>query len=219
MIVRSVAHALGYRYRLQRRDPPGTGHSFSFLGEGDPGTRLLWHMRDCRRGYREPRETKTIGRRKSPATGCGTIATSTSSNGWVGRSSPEMFPQGKRSGVSPTLSGLARHLLVSLPRSDGVPFNVFPEQPIVIQDPERIVGGSLKSLRVIDRTPRADIPLFSQRLRTLHTFRDRWSNIAFRINSRAPAVCQHERRRITAADLPRVIVSAEPVRRLFENPF
>ena len=56
MAVRRVAHALGYRYRLHRRDLPGkpdlvfpTRHKVIFVHG------CFWHQHDCRHGRRKPR--------------------------------------------------------------------------------------------------------------------------------------------------------------------
>ncbi|MBY3215940.1 DNA mismatch endonuclease Vsr [Rhizobium laguerreae] len=65
MIVRRVAHALGYRYRLHRRDLPGTpdivfpSRKKVILVHG-----CFWHMHDCRRGYREPKENQDYWSKK-----------------------------------------------------------------------------------------------------------------------------------------------------------
>jgi len=57
MKVRRLAHALGYRFRLQRKDLPGTP-DLTF-----PGRRKVifvhgcfWHGHDCARGARKPKQ-------------------------------------------------------------------------------------------------------------------------------------------------------------------
>lgn len=57
MTVRQLVHSLGYRYRLHRKDLPGKpdlvfpSRKKAILVHG-----CFWHMHDCRRGYREPKE-------------------------------------------------------------------------------------------------------------------------------------------------------------------
>jgi len=57
MTVRRLVHSLGYRYRLHRKDLPGKpdlvfpSRKKAILVHG-----CFWHMHDCRRGYREPKE-------------------------------------------------------------------------------------------------------------------------------------------------------------------
>ena len=55
MVVRRIVHQLGYRYRLHRRDLPGTPDLVF------PGRRSVifvhgcfWHQHDCRRGAKQP---------------------------------------------------------------------------------------------------------------------------------------------------------------------
>lgn len=56
MMVRRLAHSLGYRFRLHRRDLPGSpdlvfpGHRAVVFVHG-----CFWHQHDCRRGARRPR--------------------------------------------------------------------------------------------------------------------------------------------------------------------
>ncbi len=63
--VRKLAHALGYRFRLHRRDLPGSPDLVF------PGRRAVifvhgcfWHGHDCRRGARAPKTTAAYWRDK-----------------------------------------------------------------------------------------------------------------------------------------------------------
>lgn len=65
MIVRRLAHALGFRFRLQLRDLPGRP-DLAF-----PGRRkaifvhgCFWHGHDCKRGAREPKANTVYWREK-----------------------------------------------------------------------------------------------------------------------------------------------------------
>lgn len=65
MQVRRLLHAAGYRYRLHRRDLPGTP-DLAF-----PGRRkaifvhgCFWHGHDCRRGARQPKTNAEYWRAK-----------------------------------------------------------------------------------------------------------------------------------------------------------
>jgi DNA mismatch endonuclease (patch repair protein) len=57
MILRRLLHARGYRYRLHRKDLPGSpdlafpGRSKAIFVHG-----CFWHGHDCKRGARQPRE-------------------------------------------------------------------------------------------------------------------------------------------------------------------
>lgn len=57
MSVRRLVHSLGFRFRLHRRDLPGKPDLVFprkrkvILVHG-----CFWHMHDCRRGYREPKD-------------------------------------------------------------------------------------------------------------------------------------------------------------------
>lgn len=65
MIVRRALHALGYRFRLHRKDLPGTPdvvltrHKVAVFVHG-----CFWHGHDCPRGAREPRQNADYWRRK-----------------------------------------------------------------------------------------------------------------------------------------------------------
>ena len=65
MILRRLLHARGYRYRLHRKDLPGSP-DLAF-----PGRRkaifvhgCFWHGHDCRRGARQPKENAAYWRAK-----------------------------------------------------------------------------------------------------------------------------------------------------------
>lgn len=57
MIVRRLAHALGYRYRLHRKDLPGNP-DLVFAGRGAVifVHGCFWHGHDCPRGARQPKQ-------------------------------------------------------------------------------------------------------------------------------------------------------------------
>lgn len=63
--VRSLLHALGYRFRLHRRDLPGSpdivlpGRQAAIFVHG-----CFWHGHDCARGDRPPRDNAEYWRRK-----------------------------------------------------------------------------------------------------------------------------------------------------------
>lgn len=65
MIVRRLAHALGYRYRLHRKDLPGApdlvfpGKKTVFFVHG-----CFWHGHDCARGSRQPKTNAEYWRAK-----------------------------------------------------------------------------------------------------------------------------------------------------------
>lgn len=66
--VRSLLHGLGYRYRLHRRDLPGTPDLVF------PSRRAVifvhgcfWHGHDCPRGRREPKSNADYWRKKRAA--------------------------------------------------------------------------------------------------------------------------------------------------------
>lgn len=65
MAVRRAAHAMGYRFRLHRRDLPGTPdlvfpakHVALFVNG------CFWHGHSCRRGRRKPKANAAYWRRK-----------------------------------------------------------------------------------------------------------------------------------------------------------
>lgn len=65
IVVRRLAHALGFRFRLHRHDLPGRPDLVF------PGRRKLifvngcfWHGHDCKRGAREPKTNADYWRRK-----------------------------------------------------------------------------------------------------------------------------------------------------------
>lgn len=65
MLVRQLAHGLGYRYRLHRADLPGKPDLVF------PARRKIifvhgcfWHGHDCRRGSRAPKENAAYWRKK-----------------------------------------------------------------------------------------------------------------------------------------------------------
>ncbi len=65
MAVRRMAHAMGYRFRLHRRDLPGTPDLVF------PAKRValfvngcFWHGHNCRRGRRKPKANAAYWRRK-----------------------------------------------------------------------------------------------------------------------------------------------------------
>ncbi len=65
MIVRRLAHALGYRFRLHRKDLPGKPDLVF------PGRRKVifvhgcfWHGHDCARGSRQPKQNADYWRNK-----------------------------------------------------------------------------------------------------------------------------------------------------------
>jgi DNA mismatch endonuclease, patch repair protein len=65
MIVRKLAHALGYRFRLHRSDLPGSpdlafpGRKAAIFVNG-----CFWHGHDCKRGARQPKENAAYWRAK-----------------------------------------------------------------------------------------------------------------------------------------------------------
>lgn len=65
MIVRRMAHALGYRYRLHRKDLPGSpdlvfaGRKAVIFVHG-----CFWHGHDCTRGSRQPKTNAEFWRTK-----------------------------------------------------------------------------------------------------------------------------------------------------------
>lgn len=65
MMVRRLAHRLGYRYRLHRRDLPGTpdlvfpARRKVILVNG-----CFWHGHDCARGARRPKQNANYWREK-----------------------------------------------------------------------------------------------------------------------------------------------------------
>jgi DNA mismatch endonuclease (patch repair protein) len=65
MIVRRTAHALGYRYRLHRKDLPGkpdlvfAGRRKVIFVHG-----CFWHGHDCARGARQPKQNAEYWRAK-----------------------------------------------------------------------------------------------------------------------------------------------------------
>ncbi|WP_273145516.1 very short patch repair endonuclease [Oceanicaulis alexandrii] len=65
MIVRRMAHALGYRYRLHRKDLPGkpdlvfVGRKKVIFVHG-----CFWHGHDCARGSRQPKTNAEYWRAK-----------------------------------------------------------------------------------------------------------------------------------------------------------
>ncbi len=65
MIVRRLAHALGYRFRLHRKDLPGKpdlvfpGRRKAIFVHG-----CFWHGHDCARGSRQPRQNADYWRNK-----------------------------------------------------------------------------------------------------------------------------------------------------------
>ncbi|MBL4537825.1 MAG: DNA mismatch endonuclease Vsr [Oceanicaulis sp.] len=65
MIVRRMAHALGYRYRLHRKDLPGkpdlvfAGRQKVIFVHG-----CFWHGHDCARGSRQPKTNAEYWRAK-----------------------------------------------------------------------------------------------------------------------------------------------------------
>lgn len=65
MIVRRMAHALGYRYRLHRKDLPGSpdlvfaGRKAVIFVHG-----CFWHGHDCKRGSRQPKTNAEYWRAK-----------------------------------------------------------------------------------------------------------------------------------------------------------
>ncbi|WP_439635411.1 very short patch repair endonuclease [Oceanicaulis sp.] len=65
MIVRRMAHALGYRYRLHRKDLPGSpdlvfaGRQAVIFVHG-----CFWHGHDCARGSRQPKTNAEYWRAK-----------------------------------------------------------------------------------------------------------------------------------------------------------
>jgi DNA mismatch endonuclease (patch repair protein) len=84
--VRRLAHALGYRFRLQRKDLPGTP-DLTF-----PGRRKVifvhgcfWHGHDCARGARKPKQNadywaaKIAGNRDRDAKAVGALE----AEGWA----------------------------------------------------------------------------------------------------------------------------------------
>lgn len=65
MIVRRIAHGLGYRYRLHRKDLPGKPdlvfsgkHKIIFVNG------CFWHGHKCKRGAREPKTNASYWRQK-----------------------------------------------------------------------------------------------------------------------------------------------------------
>lgn len=64
-IVRSILHALGYRFRIHRRDLPGSpdivlpGRKTAIFVHG-----CFWHGHNCPRGQREPKDNAEYWRRK-----------------------------------------------------------------------------------------------------------------------------------------------------------
>ena len=65
IIVRRLVHGLGFRFRLYRRDLPGTPdlvlpkHRAVVFVHG-----CFWHQHDCRRGQRQPSSNQAYWRRK-----------------------------------------------------------------------------------------------------------------------------------------------------------
>lgn len=65
MIVRRLAHALGYRFRLHRKDLPGSpdlvfvGRKKAIFVHG-----CFWHGHDCKRGSRQPKTNAEYWRGK-----------------------------------------------------------------------------------------------------------------------------------------------------------
>ncbi|WP_421859818.1 very short patch repair endonuclease [Oceanicaulis sp.] len=65
MIVRRLAHALGYRFRLHRKDLPGSpdlvfvGRKKAIFVHG-----CFWHGHDCKRGSRQPKTNADYWRAK-----------------------------------------------------------------------------------------------------------------------------------------------------------
>lgn len=65
MIVRRLAHALGYRFRLHRKDLPGSpdlvfvGRKKAIFVHG-----CFWHGHDCKRGSRQPKTNAEYWRAK-----------------------------------------------------------------------------------------------------------------------------------------------------------
>lgn len=65
MSVRRIAHAMGYRFRLHRRDLPGTpdlvfpARRVALFVNG-----CFWHGHNCRRGIRKPKANAAYWRRK-----------------------------------------------------------------------------------------------------------------------------------------------------------
>jgi DNA mismatch endonuclease (patch repair protein) len=65
MIVRRLAHALGYRFRLHRKDLPGSpdlvfvGRKKAIFVHG-----CFWHGHDCKRGSRQPKTNANYWRAK-----------------------------------------------------------------------------------------------------------------------------------------------------------
>lgn len=63
--VRKILHRIGYRFRLHRRDLPGTPdivlprHRVAIFVHG-----CFWHGHDCRRGAREPKTNADYWRNK-----------------------------------------------------------------------------------------------------------------------------------------------------------
>lgn len=65
LLVRRLAHAMGYRFRLHRKDLPGSPDLVF------PGRRSVifvhgcfWHGHDCRRGARQPKDNADYWRAK-----------------------------------------------------------------------------------------------------------------------------------------------------------
>lgn len=65
MLVRKLTHALGYRFRLHRKELPGSPdlvfparHSVIFVHG------CFWHGHDCKRGARQPKENADYWRAK-----------------------------------------------------------------------------------------------------------------------------------------------------------
>lgn len=57
MAVRRLVHSLGYRYRLHGKDLPGKPDLvFPSRRKAIMVHGCFWHMHDCRRGYRAPKE-------------------------------------------------------------------------------------------------------------------------------------------------------------------
>lgn len=65
MIVRRLLHALGYRYRLHRRDLPGKP-DIAFIGKRKAifVHGCFWHGHDCPRGARAPKANADYWREK-----------------------------------------------------------------------------------------------------------------------------------------------------------
>jgi DNA mismatch endonuclease (patch repair protein) len=65
MKVRRLAHALGYRFRLHRKDLPGSP-DLVFPGRGKVifVHGCFWHGHDCARGSRQPRQNADYWRAK-----------------------------------------------------------------------------------------------------------------------------------------------------------